>query len=457
MNTLKLLTNSVPALILLLSFVRAEADMPKTPSPDWKAGFAKVSITPSRSVWMAGFAARTKPSEGAHQELWAKALALDDGTKRPAVLVTADILGFPADLSQRIARRVRERYRIARDRLILNASHTHSGPVVGDTLRIAYPMTEEQWVEARAFTQTLEDKVVACIGSALKNMRPVQLAFGHTTAGFAMNRRKSINSNGPVDHDVPVLRIDSKTGQPMGVIFGYACHNTTLGGDNTHFHGDYSGVACEQLEQKHPGVMAMFVTGCGGDANPDPRGTLALVKQHGTSLTQAVDARLAQPLITVKGPLRTAWAEIPLKFAPTLNRAGWEEKRKAQDVYVQRHARMMLDIIDKKGRLPETYSYPVQVWQFGQDLTLIPMAGEVVVDYALRLKRELGAERTWVTGYSNDVFAYIPSLRVLREGGYEGEGAMLYYGQPGKFTEDVEETIIAKIHALVKQVQEKKP
>ncbi len=113
---------------------------------------------------------------------------------------------------------------------------------------------------------------------------------------------------------------------------------------------------------------------------------------------------------------------------------------------------MMLDTLDRKGKLPAWYPYPIQAWRFGSGLTLIPMAGEVVVDYALRFKRELSPERTWVLGYSNDVFAYIPSLRVLKEGGYEGGGAMIYYGQPGPFAESVEEIIVSRIHRMIKSL-----
>ncbi len=105
------------------------------------------------------------------------------------------------------------------------------------------------------------------------------------------------------------------------------------------------------------------------------------------------------------------------------------------------------------GHLPTDYPYPLEIWQFGQDLTLIALGGEVVVDYDLRLKRELGAEKLWVAAYCNDVFAYIPSLRVLMEGGYEGGGAMVYYGQPGPFAPTIEETIIGKVHDLVRQVR----
>ena len=76
------------------------------------------------------------------------------------------------------------------------------------------------------------------------------------------------------------------------------------------------------------------------------------------------------------------------------------------------------------------------------------LGGEVVVDYSLRLKTELGEGNTWIAGYSNDVMAYIPSERVLKEGGYEGAGAMVYYGLPSPWSEEVEEAIIRTVDRL---------
>lgn len=425
-------------------------------APPWKAGVVAVTITPRKSLWLAGYAARTKPSEGTLQELYAKALALEDGAERRSVLVTTDILGFPASLAERIGRRAREQYGLPRERLLLNSSHTHGGPVVGDTLRVAYQgMTEAQWAAVRAYTRELEDRMVACIGEALKGLRPARLSFGRGQAGFAGNRRLQLNPDGPVDHDVPVLRIDGENGSLRAVVFTYACHCTTLGAETYRFHGDYAGYAQEHLERRHPSAKAFFVTGCGGDANPAPRGTLELVRQYGESLGKAVDQAGALQgsggnLTSVNGPLACAWDRVALPFAAPPDRAAWAAKLEDPNVYVRRHAREMLDLLELERKLPAAYPYPVQVWRFGAELTLIALAGEVVVDYALRLKQELGAERTWVAGYCNDVFAYVPSERVLREGGYEGAGAMIYYSQPGPFAPGVEERIIAKVRGMVR-------
>jgi hypothetical protein len=200
----------------------------------------------------------------------------------------------------------------------------------------------------------------------------------------------------------------------------------------------------------------MYLAGCAGDANPTPRGRLEHAVDHGEALGKVVSDSLAVYDAPFAGPLKTALEYVTLEFAPVPDRAHWQAKLNDENQYVRRHAQLMLDTLDRKGQIPNRYSYPVQVWQFGDWLTLVSLAGEVVVDYALRLKKERnpslgpGLTEPWVAAYSNDVSFYVPSLRVLKEGGYEGGGAMLYYGQPGPFTESVEETIIRKVHQLVR-------
>jgi hypothetical protein len=154
----------------------------------------------------------------------------------------------------------------------------------------------------------------------------------------------------------------------------------------------------------------------------------------------------------VRGLLETGYEEFPVALAAPPSRDELERQMQTGDTYHQKWAAAMLKTLDQDGHLPAEYAYPLEVWQLGNDLTLVALAGEVVVDYDLRLKKELGAERLWVTAYCNDVFAYIPSRRILDEGGYEGGGAMVYYGLPGPFTSSVEETIMGKARALVGEV-----
>jgi neutral ceramidase len=247
-----------------------------------------------------------------------------------------------------------------------------------------------------------------------------------------------------------VLRVEDAGGKVIAIVFGYACHNTTIGAEHLHFNGDYAGYAQAALEQGHKGALALFVTGCGADANPRPRGTTDVARDHGHELAASVDKVLAN-LQPVRGPLSTAFGIVQLKFATPPSQEELVKRLADSNEYVRRHARLLLRNLGRSGSLQGSYPDPVQVWRFGSDLALVAMGGEVVVDYALRLKQEYGADRLWAAGYSNDVFGYVPSLRVLKEGGYEGGGAMMYYGQTGPFDESVEESIFAKIGELMKK------
>ncbi len=430
-------------------------------STQWRAGTAAIDITPDRSLWMAGFAARTEPSQGVALPLHAKALALKCGNSPIAVLVTADLLGVTARMTDRVASIVQRRHHLRSADILFNASHTHCGPVVDQQLSVAYGLTPTQLTDIEKYTTQLEDKLAAVIGQAVSRLAPARLSYARDEAGFAANRRTAFVPLGPVDHTVHVLRVDGLAGNLRAVVFGYACHNTTLPPTIVQYHGDYAGVAQATLEKRHPGAMAMFVAGCGADANPAPRGTMELVDAHGTSLADSVD-RALKASAPVAASLQTSYGIVDLPFVDETARARWHGQLTIDPIYLERHAWAMQRLIDRDGRLPAAQRDPVQVWQFGavapgvptadsmsEGFTLVALGGEVVVDYALRLAREYSARRMWVAGYSNDVFGYVPSLRVLREGGYEGGDAMIYYARPGPFTEQVEELIIGKVHELI--------
>ncbi len=409
---------------------------------DWRVGLAAADITPAPGVWMGGYAARTQPAQGTMQPLHAKALAIEDASGAVAVIVTLDLLGLTAPMVAAITAGIDGRFGVPRRAVILSSSHTHSGPVVDDQLAVAYDLTAEQWQRVTASTRRIEGQIVEVVGQALASRAPARLRTAQGKATFAANRRTQFTPDGPTDHAVPVLCVERPDGTLVGLLFGYACHNTTLQAESVQFHGDYAGVAQAELERRHAGATAMYMAGCGADSNPRPRGTVALVEQHGRALADAVDAALdgATP---VTGPLRTAFSDAVLPYAPAPDAATWKARLNDTDVYVRRHATLMLEVLARDGGLPAAEAAPVHVLRLGS-LTLVALSGEVVVDYALAIKREYG-ERVWVSGYCDTVFGYVPSLRVLREGGYEGGGAMLYYGRPGPFAEPVESTLLAEV------------
>lgn len=384
-----------------------------------KAGVAQQIITPAMNMWMAGYASRKKPAEGKVQELYAKALALEDVAGKRFVFVTLDLIGILPRLRMRMEEKVQNAYGLPPESILLNASHTHSGP--------EYRVEKGREKEAQEYTAFLEERMMKVIGDAITDLKPAAVSWSRSRCGFAMNRRlpsptgyqNSPNPDGPVDHEVPVLQVVSPEGQARAVLFGYACHNTCLG--EFQYCGDYAGYAQEYLQENRPGFVALFMNGCSGDQNPYPRRggvvpgltALDLAKMHGRSLSNAVEVAMQVPKRVVGGRIRAAYEKVSLDYAP--------EKKRAPHLY------------------------PVQVARFGEALTVVALGSETTVDYSIRLKRELSKDSaTWVAGYSNDYTGYVPSLRVLKEGGYEAQAG---------WAEDVEERIVKKVHELVEETQ----
>ena len=423
---------------------------------DWKAGVATVSITPSQPMWMAGYASRTKPSDGVLSELHAKALVVEDSAGTRAVIVTTDLIGIPRPLRQQVASAIETRHKLNPAGLLLNCSHTHCSPVVRDDLEMSvmYPLDAEQRQRVEAYFVELRDKLMGVIDLAIEDLKPAKLSYSHARCSVAMNRRlptkdgfqNSPYPDGPVDHDVPVLRVESPEGKLRAIAFGYACHNTTTA--LMQFNADYAGFAQTELEKAHPGATALFVMGCGGDQNPYPRGQIDWAITHGKTLSTAVEAALLPQPKPLRGPFKFEYKEIDLPFEQ-MTHDELTARRNSKDLFVKRRAEALLAEHAKQGKIRESYPYPVQVLQFGGDLTMVTLGGEVVIDYALRLKRDLGPTPVWVAGYSNDVMAYIPSERVLKEGGYEGGGAMNFTNLPGPWRAGVEDLIINATRDIV--------
>ena len=418
-----------------------------------RAGVARISITPSLPAWLNGYASREQPANGVLTDIWAKALVVEDAPGSRVVIVTVDLLGLSHDVVMEVARQVDSLYGIKRSQLLLNSSHTHSAPVVWPCLDVIYNLGPEDQAKVSMYVQELTVKLVKVIGMAMGNRAPAKLYTGHGSANFAINRRNAIHPNGPVDHDVPVLKVVSAEDKPLAIVFGYACHNTTLVDNNLLVNGDYAGFAQIELEKAYPGAQAMFLMGCAGDQNPSPRGTAALAEQHGKSLADAVVKVLSGDMHVVRGPIRTAYTKTELPF-PAFDPAQYRKEIVSSDKFLQRRARLMLDLYNR-GLVPHHRDYPVHAVRFSNDLCILGLSDEVVVDYSLRVKREFAGENIFVAGYSSEVMCYIPSERVLKEGGYEGGENMIYYGWPGPFAGGIEDRVFSAIYRVMKEAGSK--
>ena len=278
-----------------------------------------------------------------------------------------------------------------------------------------------------------------------------------------MNRRNNVEAQvpemlakdeplkGPVDHAVPVMTVTRPDGKLEAVLFGYACHPTTL--NFLSWCGDYPGFAQLELEQNHPGATAMFVNTCGADQNPLPRRSVELCQRYGHMLAVAVEEVLKQPLKPISSGLRTAFEMIDLPYLNVVSRDELTALLQDANAVRARWADRMLKKLDAGDKFESAYPYPVHAWRLGKEMLVIGMGAETVVDYALRFKREFGPG-TWVCGYVDDMIAYIPSRRVWEEGGYEGGFNLYEYGRPAfRWAGDIEDRIAASVQKLVKEVR----
>jgi putative membrane-bound dehydrogenase-like protein len=403
-----------------------------------KAGVARLDITPAEPIRLSGYAGRKTPSEGVAQPLFARAFALEDEEGRRAVLVAADAIAVTSAITEEIAARVSESAGVPRERFALCTSHSHTAPAMTGVIPNILELKDEDKPVLERYTRFFIDQVVRAADQAVKDLAPATLSLGWTEADFGANRR---TPGGPADPDVPVLRIASPAGKLRGLLYGYACHCTTL--QFNRVSGDWAGYASEALEAAHGGVAGCLI-GCGADQNPMPRSTLDLAQRHGRSLADEVSRLLRDgPWKAVAGPLEGRFATVELPFDKRPTREELLRKLETGPPQEQRLARRLLE------KMPAAIPYPVQTLRVGTDLAWVILGGEVVVDYALRLKREYDPGRVWPVAYANDVPGYIPSERILAEGGYEGGGAMVWYGQPGRLATGVEDLVHRQIREFV--------
>ena len=447
---------------ILGEFAVSVADENKS-AADWKAGVARTVITPETSVWLAGYGTKRAP-DGKLHDLWMKALALEDRSGKRAVLITSDFQGVPKMMSDRVFQQLKEKFQLARSQVMFTFSHNHCGPRLGDDLIDYYPVEAEQEQLVTEYTDLMVERTVELVGQALSNLTPASLQTGEGKTTFAVNRRNNREADvpdliakgtplvGPVDHTVPVMTVTRPDGKLEAILFGYACHPTTL--SFTTWCGDYPGFAQLELENSHPGVTAMFVNTCGGDQNPLPRREVVLCEKYGHMLAVAVEEVLAKPLTPVSSGLKLAFEMVDLRYLNVVSREELTALLEDSNALKARWAKRLLAKLDAGDQFPAAYPYPIHAWQLGSEMLLIGMGAETVVDYALRFKAEFG-EGTWVLGYADDMISYIPSRRVWDEGGYEGGSNLYEYGRPAfRWAGDIEDRIAATVQKLVKQVRE---
>ncbi len=423
-------------------------------------GVAKIDITPDYPIRLNGYGSRRTESEGIVQRIWAKALAIGSDDDGPVVMVTVENCGLPDELTEEVSDRVEHKTGISRENFVACFTHTHSAPCLTNAASFIFSadISPQEQETIDRYTRQLSNWMETVVMEALTKRKACRLAWNIGELNFAKNRR---TEGGPVDHSLPVMQIINEDGTLRAVWASYACHCTTLGGSDNHICGDWAGFAQEEIQNAHPDVTAFITIGCGADANPEsrmrpmPEGKqevfetrLAYAKEHGKALAQEVEHQLERDSISISNIPNGVFERVNLPFDKLPTQEEWEE-RAAQGGPTAYHAKKHLEMLQNGQSIKTDISYPIQAWTFGDELTILFLASEVVVDFSLRLKSEFDVTRLWVGAYANAFPGYIPSERVLAEGGYEGGGAMIYFGQPTRFAPGVEQLVIDTVHRLL--------
>lgn len=427
------------------------------------AGVSSINITPDWPVRLAGFAIRSKAeAEGTLLRLNAKALALGSDKQGASVIITVDLIGIPWNVTKEVARRLQDKTGLAPANFAISASHTHSGPELGDLLNILQYRSSTSFSDSLIaksqmnhiawYVEQLTDKLEQVALEALKARQPSYVSWTEGKVEFSKNRRLA---DGPVDHSLPLLRVTDINGNIKALFLNYSCHAVALDGSNNSYHGDWVGEAQRLIEKNNPGIIALHAVGCGADANPSLAGLEAFnqfqrVDHYAKLIADEVKRLLTTDFRPIhKAPVgRVKVVELPFANIPGIKEMVEQTDDKTVKGY---YYRLALNEIARGKVMPASLAYPVQVWTFGKDLAMVFLAGEVVADYSLRIKKEFDVNRVWVNGYSNDVPCYIPSNRALNEPkyNYETVSSMYYYHKPSPFASNVEEIIMSALHDLI--------
>ncbi|NLX54508.1 MAG: hypothetical protein GXY58_05300 [Planctomycetaceae bacterium] len=415
---------------------------------EYRIGVSKVDITPDYPIRLNGFGFRRAESEGVTQQIWAKALAIRWADDAPVLLLTIDSLGVRSTMVDEVFQRLEPKYHLPRENVVLTYSHSHTAPkVCGASDNIfSEPIPAEHQAHIDRYTMELTDALERAAIAALEEMRPGRLEWGTGQYALAANRR---TEGGPVDHDLPVLVVRDADNSVRAIYTSYACHCVTL--SHNQISGDWAGFAQESIERRYPGCIALFSAGAGSDSNPASGvvyDCVDVARAQGEELAAEVARVLQGSLQPISGRItaRLATIQLALNTPPTREELTALAAKEGGEGY---NASTQLARLDRGEQLLQAIDYPIQTVALGDRLLIVFLAGEVCVDYSLRLKKELDSSRLWINAYSNDFACYVPSERLVQEGGYGGGAETPYFALPATLQAGLEQQIIDEVHRQV--------
>jgi len=389
------------SLTLVASFLLALCAVTAKAQGKLMAGVAKTDITPPIGTPLAGYGARrAQPSTGVHDPTEARALILDNGTEKLA-LVSVDHLGFDHGMVDRIRASASAATQISPDHIFIMSSHTHSG---GGAFMEMLPLLAN--VLAGKFDLKIralyEQRTAEAIIDANKTMKPVRIGFGAGEARGISRFRSSWPPNGPVDPEVGVIRVDSATtGKPLAVLINFAAHPTVLGAENMTFSADFVGYARDALEKMAGGAaMAIFANGAQGTIAPHAfQGDDAWQRAENVGTILASEAFKVMLMIKLQDSVDIKLVRTPLtlKIVPT-------------------------SVFPPAMSYPPGYESEINAISFDNRIAFVAIPGELgsILNFQVKERgKMLGFEKTFLLGLTNDALGYIITEDEYRHKTYE--------------------------------------
>ena len=430
------------------------------------AGIARVDITPQRPLIMDGFYSREGPSLGTHDALGLTALVFTCGHDR-AVIMAGDVLGFPPDLAHRIRTELAARFQLPAETVLLAASHTHSGPALGNLLFLDADADYLDWLVQRA---------AAVVGEALERREPVRLLVGRAQSDVGVNRRlvdadtglvlMEDNPAGVVDREITSLRLVNGEGTTVGGVVNVGCHPTAILHDGRHFSRDYPGFFLDELERDYPGSLFLFLSGAHANVRPAGSGS-----RSGVGFAEEIGRQLFEDFRQtrwqeVTGPpsLRVACELLGVEFQELPPDAVLAQLEAACEQALARDPAWGEDLWNKcsltwvrwvremhrKDERPGPLEVELQVITLAGSVTMVGLPFELFAQTSLGLKASCGREtQLFVCGYTGGVVGYLPPAEDQLQGGYEAEEAFKVYGCAAPFELGTEALVRHKAEALI--------
>ena len=454
--------------------------MEKPSTAPLRAGVGRTDITPPPDCFLEGFAGRDHEAEGIHDRLKATALALS-AHNRPTVIVSLDILDLPDNLVDVIWKKVKTHYHLEPRKILLNCSHTHAGPMTWLRIHTEEASDRKKVYPDEKYIQHLVENIVTAIGKAIGDLRPARAFWGIGETHIGICRRSpdasvyrgapsgylGIFANYPnpgkeIDRTCPVISLTDERERPIALVFGASCHPTTMSHDNYLVSAEYPGVARRIIEETYQ-TPALFLQGIAGDVKPRRvaeetsfrSGTYEDVEAVGAELAGDVKNAIEKGLAPLDIRIRGALKRVPVPLAPDWDETVW---RSYTDACHPAHRRMWGEWWLRKKLagepIPSSLNMTLSLLELSGELRIAALAGEVLTDMGLTMKRSFLRGTTLVLGYSNGRSAYIPDSAILREGGYEAiESVFFTPTMPAPWREDIDDTILAAFRELEKELE----